>query len=243
MIAFGEKPFVVGSICARGGSKGIPRKNLRPLAGKPLIAHTIACARSCPDLDRVVVSTDDPEIAEVARAWGGEVPFMRPAALARDDSSKWDVFRHLVETLEATGCRPVGVLVDLDTGVPLRRPEDISGCIRQLVAGTAEVVVTAYEAERNPYFNMVEVDENGLARVSKPLPSPVTCRQQAPPVYSLSPAVYAIRRQALWDHGHWSQSRMQVHLLPRDRAVDIDTELDFILVETLLEVQMRASLP
>src|SRR4051812_5571583 len=123
--------MIIGAICARGGSKGVPRKNLRALAGRPLIAHTIACARACPELQRVVVSTDDAEIAEAARLHGAEVPFVRPGDLARDDSSKWDVFRHLVRTLEEASGRRVEILVDLDTGVPLRRPADISGCVRQ----------------------------------------------------------------------------------------------------------------
>lgn len=228
---------VVGSICARGGSKGIPRKNLRPLYGKPLIVHTIECARLCPELDRVVISTDDEEIAAVARENGAEVPFMRPVHLAQDDSSKWDVFRHLVETLEAKSGRRVDILVDLDTGVPLRQPEDISGCIQMLVESEADVVVTAYLPDRNPYFNMVEVDKDGYAAVSKRLHPPITRRQAAPEVYGLSPAVYAIRRDALWKFEHWALSKMKISLLPRERAVDIDTEVDFRFVEFLMEMR------
>ncbi len=230
-------PYVVGAICARGGSKGIPRKNLRLLCGKPLIVHTIESARLCPVLNRVVVSTDDEEIATVARQNGAEVPFLRPAHLAQDDSSKWDVFKHLVETLENLDGRRVDVLVDLDTGVPLRRPEDINECVRLLVGGQADVVVTAYEPERNPYFNMVEVQADGYARISKPSSSPITRRQAAPPVYGLSPAVYAIRRDALWQYEHWALSHLQVYVIPRDRAIDIDTEMDFRLVEYLMNYQ------
>lgn len=230
-----EKKIIVGSICARGGSKGVPRKNLRSLYGKPLIVHTIECARLCPDLDRVVISTDDDEIAAVARQNGADVPFMRPAHLAQDDSSKWDVFRHLVETLEALNGQRVDVLVDLDTGVPLRQPEDISLCIRMLLESDADVVVTAYVPDRNPYFNMVEIDKGGYAVVSKPLDAPITRRQAAPEVYGLSPAVYAIRRDALWNFEHWALSKMKISLLPRERAVDIDTEVDFRFVEFLME--------
>jgi len=230
-----RKAYIVGAICARGGSKGVPRKNLRPLCGKPLIVHTLECARLCPDLERVVVSTDDGEIAAVARQNGGDVPFMRPAALARDDSSKWDVFRHLVETLEQLDGRRVDVLVDLDTGVPLRQPADITACIHLLLDGTADVVVTAYDPERNPYFNMVEVGADGFARVSKPSAQPITRRQAAPVVYGLSPAVYAMRREALWQYEHWAQSRLQVQVIPRERAIDIDSEVDFRLVEYLMD--------
>jgi CMP-N,N'-diacetyllegionaminic acid synthase len=227
-------PYVVGAICARGGSKGVPRKNLRLLCGKPLIVHTIDCARLCPELERVVISTDDEEIASVARRNGADVPFIRPAHLAQDDSSKWDVFKHLVETLEQMDGRRVDVLVDLDTGVPLRQPDDISQCVKKLLASQADVVVTAYEPERNPYFNMVEVGADGYARVSKPTCTPITRRQAAPPVYGLSPAVYAIRHDALWQFEHWALSRLQVHILPRERAIDIDTEVDFRFVEYLM---------
>ncbi len=225
---------IVGAVCARGGSKGVPRKNLRPLAGKPLMVHTIECAQACPRLARLVCSTDDEEMAAVARAHGAEVPFLRPAGLAQDRSSKWDVFQHLVLELEARDRRRVDVLVDLDTGVPLRQPGDITACVDQLLGGPADVVTTAYEAERNPYFNMVELAPDGLARICKPVNPPLVCRQAAPRVYSLTPAVFAIRRDALWSFGHWSQARLQIHVMPRDRAVDIDTEDDFAIVEYLM---------
>src|SRR5689334_12205555 len=159
--------MIIGAICARGGSKGVPRKNLRLLDGEPLLVHAIRCARACPSLRRVVVSTDDEEMAEVARRHGAEVPFLRPAALAQDDTPKWPVFRHLVESWEDRTGEAVQALVDLDTGVPLRQPSDVEGCVRQLLAREADVVVTAYEAERNPYFNMVEIEESGCARISK----------------------------------------------------------------------------
>ena len=241
MSAPAGRPRVVGAVCARGGSKGVPRKNLRLLAGTPLVARAVACARACPELDRVVVSTDDEEIARVAREHGAEVPFLRPAELARDASSKWDVFRHLVEALERLHGERVDVLVDLDAGVPLRAPEDVSGCVRALLAGGADVVVTAYEAERNPYFNMVEPAGDGLVRLVKPPPRPVVARQAAPVVYSLSPAVYAVRRDALWAYEHWSQARLGIHPVPRERAMDIDTETDLRLVECMLALRAGAS--
>jgi CMP-N,N'-diacetyllegionaminic acid synthase len=228
---------IVGAICARGGSKGVPRKNLLCLAGKPLIAYAIECARASSVLRRVVVSTDDLEIVRIARDYGADVPFIRPAALAQDESSKWHVFQHLVQSLEAIDNNRVDVLVDLDSGVPLRRPCDVVKCVEQLLSGDADLVVTAYEADRNPYFNMVEPDEKGLAKVVKSSARPIVCRQEAPPVYSLSPAVYAIRRDVLWQYEHWSEARLQICLLPRERAVDIDSELDFQLVEFLMQKQ------
>ena len=226
--------MVVGAVCARGGSKGVPRKNLRPLAGKPLIAHAIQCAQACSTLRRVVVSTDDHAIADISREHGAEVPFIRPAHLALDDTSKWSVFQHLVEALEHADEERVDVLVDLDAGVPLRKPSDIDGCVNQLLSGTADLVVTAYEADRNPYFNMVELKADGFAKIVKSPEVPIVCRQAAPPVYSLSPAVYAIRRDTLWKYRHWSEARFQIYRLPRGRAIDIDSEFDFRLAEFLM---------
>lgn len=163
---------------------------------------------------------------------------MRPAHLAQDTSSKWDVFRHVVETLEAQDNRRVDILVDLDTGVPLRKPEDITECIHTMLADDeVDVVVTAYVPDRNPYFNMVEVNAEGYARVSKPMEKAITRRQDAPQVYGLSPAAYAIRRDALWKYDHWAHSKMKICLMPHERAVDIDTELDFRFVEFLMKTQ------
>ena len=228
-------PLVIGAICARGGSKGLPRKNLRHLAGRPLIAHTIQCAKASLTLQRVVVSTEDEEIADVALRYGAEVPFMRPEYLAQDDSSKWDVFRHLVKTIEETEGLRVGILADLDTGVPLRQPCDIDACVEKLLNEDLEVVITAYEAERNPYFNMVELDSSGCAHISKLPARPIVGRQNAPRVYSLTPAVYAIRREALRQREHWSVATFTIHVVPRERAIDIDTEIDLVLVKCLMK--------
>jgi N-acylneuraminate cytidylyltransferase/CMP-N,N'-diacetyllegionaminic acid synthase len=232
---------VLGAICARGGSKGVPRKNLRSLAGRPLLAHTIECARRARTLDALAVSTDDNEIARTAREWGVEVPFLRPAELARDESSKWDVFRHLVQTWEQRENRRVELLVDLDVGVPLRDPEDVDACVRQLRSTAADAVTTAYEPERNPYFNMVECDAEGWARVVKTNGAPITRRQAAPAVYSLSPAVWAVKRDALWAFAHWSQARLGLHVIPRRRALDIDTILDLQMIEAMLAIEPRPS--
>lgn len=229
------RPLCIAAICARGGSKGVPRKNLRSLHGKPLIGRAVEQALASGLFDRVVASTDDPEMARVAAEHGAEVPFLRPAELARDHTNKWDVFRHLVSQLEAGGGRRVGVVADLDTGAALRTVEDIRGALERLQATGADVCVTAYEADHNPYYNMVQLDaSSGLARVCIQPEKPIANRQQAPAVYNLSPAIFAIRRDALWEHDHWSQCKMTLSIIPRERAVDIDTEFDFRLVESLM---------
>jgi N-acylneuraminate cytidylyltransferase/CMP-N,N'-diacetyllegionaminic acid synthase len=225
--------MIVGAICTRGGSKGVPGKALRPVAGRSLLEHAVACALSCETIQRVVVSTDDAEIAASARSLGAEVPWLRPAHLATDEAPKWEVFRHLLRELETTDDEPVEVLVDLDVSVPLRAPEDVDGAVGALLESDLDLVVTAYPADRNPYFNQVEPSPDGGVRVVKRPAAPIHGRQQAPPVFNLSPAVYAIRRDALRRFGHWSEARMGIHPVPRERAWDIDDELDLRFVELL----------
>jgi CMP-N,N'-diacetyllegionaminic acid synthase len=234
------RPTIVASICARGGSKGVPRKNLRLLEGKPLIGRAVEQALACGVFDRVVASTDDPEMARVAREFGAEVPFLRPPELAQDTTNKWDVFRHLVKALEAAADSRVDVIADLDTGAALRTGDDIRAAVERLLSTESDVCVTAYEADHNPYYNMVQLDSAGLARVCIAPDRPIANRQQAPVVYNLSPAIFAIRRDALWRHDHWSQCRMTLSVMPRERAVDIDTEFDLRLVEFLLARRSEA---
>lgn len=219
----------------------MPRKNLRALHGKPLIVRALEQAHAAQIFDHVATSTDDPEMAEVARRHGAEVPGLRPEHLARDDSNKWHVFRHLVTELEQRGVGPIGIVADLDTGAALRTVEDIRASVRKLIETGADVCVTAYEADHNPYYNMVQLDARDIARVCMLPPAPIANRQQAPPVYNLSPAIFAIRRSALFRHEHWSQCQMTLCVIPRERAVDIDTELDFRLVEFLLGQRPAAS--
>jgi N-acylneuraminate cytidylyltransferase/CMP-N,N'-diacetyllegionaminic acid synthase len=235
-----EDLLVVACVCARGGSRGVPRKNLRQIQGKTLIARAVEQALACACFDRVVVSTDDEEIAEAARAAGAEVPFLRPVELARDDTSKWLVFRHLVRQIESGDGRRVGILADLDTGAMLRTNDDIERCVQRLARSDAEVCVTAYEADHNPYYNMVQEGVDGRARVCNPVSPAIVNRQQAPRVYCLSPATFAIRRDALWEREHWSGCRMELSVIPRERALDIDTELDFELVRLLMDRRLEA---
>ena len=212
-------------ICARAGSKGVPRKNLKLLDGTPLIRHTYLQAFKNGVIENLVVSTDDIEIANL---FVPSIVQMRPAALATDTASKWDVFRYIAE------CNPgYDAIVDLDTGCPLRAPEDITDCIEKLKTGY-DVVVTAYEADRNPYFNMVRVTD-GRAHICGEISNDVIAnRQDAPKVFSLSPSVFAIRTEALFKWSHWSRSNLGIVEIPRKRGIDIDTLDDFEYVEYLM---------
>lgn len=228
--------MILATICCRGGSKGVPGKNIKLLKGKPLIAHTIEAAKGSSLIDELIISTDDEEIAAVAKQYGSNVPFMRPNDLATDTASKWPVFIHAVEAYERLTGKTVEYLVDLDVTVPLKTAQDIDGAIRLAMNNTdTDVVITGYEPERNPYFNMMEVKENGFAEIVKMGEKPIVRRQDAPQVYSLTPAAYVVRKSALYEFEHWSKAKCRIHPIPRERAIDIDTDIDFKIVEFLME--------
>lgn len=225
----------IASICARGGSTGLPRKNVRLLHGLPLIAHTILQAKACAAIDAVYVSTDDPEIAAVARAHGAEVPFVRPAHLATDSAAKIPVIGHLADWVEHH-VGPFQRLVDLDPTSPLRAAADIDQCLGLLDPAT-DVVITAFESEKNPYFNMVDIKADGnVGLVCSG--GGVVARQLAPKVYSMNASIYVWHRdtiaKGLWD------GRVKLHVMPRERSIDIDSLIDFRIVEMLMGERLGA---
>ena len=183
---------VIAFIFARGGSKGLPGKNVRPLAGKPLIAWSIEHARAVERIDRIIVSTDSHEIADVARQNGAEVPFMRPKDLSSDTSPEWLAWRHALNyLLETEGTLP-DVMVSIPATAPLRLPLDIENCLDEFEKGDADMVITVTDAHRSPYFNMVKVDKRGLAKIVINKKN-FYRRQDAPKVYSMSTICYVIK--------------------------------------------------
>jgi len=221
------------TICARGASRGVPGKNVRLLHGKPLIVHTIEHALACPAIEGIYVSTDSAEIAEIAYAAGAIVPYMRPAELATDTAPKVPVIEHLVDFLEKSG-KSIERIVDLDPTSPLRTVDDIQACL-DLFDEATDVVITGYEAEKNPYFNMVEMKSDGNIGVVKTPSFAIGGRQGAPAVFSMNASIYVWRREAL-ARGLWG-GRVKLHVMPRERSIDIDSEIDFTLVEKLMEMQ------
>ncbi len=228
--------MILATICCRGGSQGVPGKNIKLLNGKPLIAYTIEPAKRSALINKLIVSTDDTLIAAIASEYGASVPFMRPDNLATNTASKWPVFIHAVETYEKLTGETVDYLVDLDVTVPLKNSQDIDGAIEMALSDPAlDVVITGYEPERNPYFNMMELGEDGLAEIVKKSSKPIVRRQDAPKVYSLTPAAYVVKKSALYQYEHWSKARCKIFEIPRERAIDIDTEMDFKIVEFLMD--------
>ena len=223
--------LTIATICARGGSQGLPNKNIRPLLGLPLIVHTIKQAISHPEIDRVFVSTDSSDIADVARLAGAEVPFVRPIELSGHSAPKHPVIEHLVSWV-VENVAPVSRIIDLDPTSPLRSASDISSCLA-LLDSTTDAVITGYQAEKNPYFNMVEPKgSQGYVQLVKAPSAGVAARQQAPTVFSMNASIYCWHYRTL-SLGLWN-GRTRLHVMPRERSIDIDELVDFQLVELLM---------
>jgi len=226
---------VLGLIPARGGSKGIPRKNIRQLAGKPTIAWTIATALACPVLGRVVVSTEDEEIAEIARHYGAEVPFLRGVELAQDDTPDLPVYQHALSWLaEHEGYNP-DIIVWLRPTVPLRAVEDIAVAVDLLVQTKADLVRSVCLAEHHPYW-MKRLEHDRLVPFVDGIDeSKYYRRQLLPPVYRLNGAVDVTWRQTVMEKGLLYTGDVRGYVMPAERSVDLDSELDFALAELLLQ--------
>lgn len=222
------------TILARGGSKGLPGKNIRPLAGRPLIAHAIDQARRSGCFDVVAVSSDSAEILEVAGRFGADELVERPTAMADDHAPKVPAIRHCVEEVERRRGMRFDVVVDLAVTSPLRSPEDIRGAVAMLESTDAPNVLSGHVAASSPYYTIVELDD-GRVRLSKKTDKPLYRRQDAPVCYDLNGAVYAWRRSVLdADSPAVLLPETRLFVMPAERAVDIDGPLDFAFVEFLL---------
>ena len=213
----------------------MPKKNLRALAGKPLIAHAIEAALGSELIDRVMVSTDDDEIAAAARQYGAEVPFMRPAELARDDSPEWLAWQHAIRAYAGFQDTPgADAMVSIPTTSPLRSLADVDACVTKLLDSDADIVITVTPSVRNPYFNMVELDRGGCARLAISTPKPISGRQWAPPVFDITTVAYAARPEFVLSASSIFDGKVRAVVVPAERALDIDTELDLEFAEFLL---------
>lgn len=226
---------VLAVVPARGGSKGLPGKNIRPLRGIPLIAHTLLMARMCQSIDRVVVTTDSDEIADVAKRFGGDVPFLRPAALAQDDTAIWPVLQHALATVEHAEAREYDYLALLDPTSPGRTPEDLEGALQRLrTAVDADGIVGVSQPPFNPMWTCV-VEQDGWMKDLVAAAGTYTRRQDVPTVYRINATLYIwrtpfVRRAPSWRVG----ARNLMYEVPEQRAVHIDSLDDFEHAEALL---------
>ena len=219
-------------IFARGGSKGLPGKNIRPLAGKPLINYSIETAKQCPSIDEVFVSTDDIDIAEISRQ-AGAVIIERPAELASDTSPEWLSWRHGIEWVESHYGK-FQYFVSLPATSPLRNVSDVEGAIAKLESSLADICISVTPASRSPYFNMVKVlDDETCELVIKP-EGAVTRRQDAPDVFDITTVVYITTPIFIQNNDSLFSGKVTSVVVPKDRAVDIDDIYDFKLAEAIV---------
>jgi CMP-N-acetylneuraminic acid synthetase len=225
---------VLGLVPARGGSKGVPRKNIRPLGGKPLLAWTAEAALASRRLSRVVLSTDDEEIAEVGRGVGLEVPFLRPAELASDTAPTLPAVRHAILALEALGDRFDAVCL-LQPTSPFRTTETIDGCIDLFEHSGADSLVTTLRvpAEYNPHWVYFARGDRELYLATGEA-MPVPRRQDLPPASHREGSVYVTRRDVVIEHGSLYGARLIGYEVDPARAINIDTLDDWARAEQLL---------
>jgi N-acylneuraminate cytidylyltransferase/CMP-N,N'-diacetyllegionaminic acid synthase len=228
------------TICARGGSKGVKNKNLRPLAGRPLIAHSLEQARVSGLFEAIAVSSDSPAILEAGKTWGADELIERPADLAHDQADKAPAIRHALASVEARRNATFDLLVDLDATSPLRAVEDIRGAVTLLEDSGATSVITAAPARRSPYFNLVELDEDGHVRLCKTPDRAVGRRQDAPPCFDMNASIYVWRRDAFLADPQVFYPDTRLFVMPEERSHDIDSELDFAIVEFLMSRRQAA---
>lgn len=226
---------ILCTICARGGSKGVKNKNIKDLHGRPLIAYTIEQALNSGFFEHVVVSTDSDAIAEVSVKNGAEVFFKRDAVMSSDTAGKLQVIRDAFQRCEEYYHEEFDYLVDLDATSPLRNIEDISKSLDMLITQKNCNLITGFPSRRNPYFNMVEVDDLGSVSLSKKLPNSVLRRQDAPKCYDMNASIYIWTRASILNDETIFNPTTGLYVMPEERSIDIDSELDFKFVEFLMK--------
>lgn len=227
---------VLVTICARGGSKGLPGKNIKPLLGKPLILHSVDLAQSWGRKTNLWVSTDSAEIADVVRHHGIEVPILRPPELAEDSTPKMPVLTHALKSAEAHYNKKFDVIVDLDPTSPVRRLEDLENGWKQFSNSDCSICFSVVKARKNPYFNMVERDAEGKVKLVRPDLGGTARRQAAPQVYDMNASIYIYKREFLINAPTllW-EGKTEFFEMPVESGFDIDEYRDFIVTESIMK--------
>ena len=225
---------ILCTICARGGSKGVKNKNIKLLHGKPLIAYTIEQAKRSGLFEHIVISTDSDDIASVAIEYGAEVFFKRSSEMASDTAGKLEVIRDAFRRSEEYYHTKFDYLIDLDATAPLRSIQDIIDSYQQFLKDENDNLITAMPSRRSPYFNLVEVDAMGKVALSKKLDSSIVRRQDAPKSYDMNASIYIWKRDIIVHENPLFIEKTGLYVMPEERSIDIDTELDFEFVEFLM---------
>ena len=225
-------------IAARGGSKGVPRKNIRPLLKKPLIAHTIEKSLDSEIFSHVVVSTEDPEIAKISKQYGAEVPFMRPKNLAQDKTGMAEVMIHGINELKKLNYE-FDIFVNRDCTVPFIRNSDIKSSIKLIKKTNCDAVYGVYVQHFNPYFNMMEMSQKGFLEFSKKMKVKPTRRQDAPKVFQLNGFFTYNTKRFLKFKNQYPPKGLPLEI-PAETGIMIDTELEFKIVEMMMKQKFVA---
>ncbi len=226
-------------IFARGGSKGLPGKNLRDLNGKSLLRRAIETCQATPEIGRVLVSTEDKDIAAAAKSLGADVPFVRPSELAQDESPELEAWKHALRTLKDLEGQMPETLVSVPTTAPLREPKDLSKCLELYEKTSADLVITSAVSPHNPYFNMFELSDTGEVLVPMLRTENAFRRQNVPQVNFITPICYVARSSYVLDCQNLFEGKVRTHVVEAERAVDVDTLMDFEYAEYLIQRQDR----
>ena len=229
--------MIVGHIAARMGSVGVPRKNFRDLCGHPLVEWSLSQLLSNETVEHVFVSTDDPELHEFSIMKGARDLGLRATELSGNRVAKWDVWKDSVAKIEKL-YGPITTFVDLDCTAPLRLEEDIISALQLFKTQKPDMVMSCCEAKKNPYFNLLEPEKNGTLRLSKRTAGILTARQNVPLVYEHAASTYVIDPDYIKSSQSLYEGRVIPYVMPAERCIDIDSELDFKIVEFLLKERL-----
>jgi CMP-N-acetylneuraminic acid synthetase len=231
---------ILAVVPARGGSKSVPKKNIAPLANKPLIAYTLESARQSKRLTQTIVSTDCADIAEVVRSLGGDVPFMRPENLSGDMALSLPVIQHAVMHMETANKKKFDFVVMLQPTSPFRTAGDIDECINLLIESGADSAISVVNVGANHPLRMKRVvATNHLVNYVDQGMEDMRPRQSLPPVYIRNGAIYAARRETLMEHNSFVGDDCRAYIMPKDRSINIDTEDDLIIAEHYIQKYRR----
>jgi CMP-N,N'-diacetyllegionaminic acid synthase len=225
---------IICTVCVRGGSKGVPGKNIRPMLGVPLVQHTLRQAVDSGIFAAIAVSSDSQEILDCATQIPGVLPLVRPDELATDTAGKVPAIRHAMLEAEKAAGITCDILVDLDVTSPLRDPEDICNAVAMIKEGVPNVL-TAMHSRRSPYFNLLERGSDGEIGTAKRLPGGVIRRQDAPQCYDMNASIYVWQRDVLVADTGLYHPGTALYIMPEERSWDIDSEMDWAVVELLMK--------
>ena len=223
---------ILAVICARGGSKGVKNKNIRKLNGKPLICYSLDLLKETKYIDDYIISTDSCDIINVVENYGFNIDFKRPDNLALDKVSRIDVIKHAVDWLSLKQ-KKYDIIVDIGVATPLKTAEDMDNCIELLVGSASNNILSVAPSARNPYYNMVE-ERNGKVKKVKDI-GQFKDRRDAPNVYDMNDGFNVWKYEILFSGSPQFNNKTSIYIMPRERSIDIDEEIDFIIAEAIMK--------